>query len=94
VFLRDLATIVGLTLRLLFIATPVMYPASVVPTHLGWVLAANPFAVVINNMRAVLLGQDWPNWGLLALHGVIGTVLLLLGLWYLRTVERRMVDVI
>lgn len=94
VFLRDLATIVGLGLRLLFIATPVMYPAKLVPKNLGWVNAGNPFAVIIDNVRAVMLGQDWPNWRLLAFHGTIGTVLLLVGLWYLRAVERRMVDVI
>ena len=94
VFFRDMATLVALGLRLMFIATPVMYPASVVPPHLGWVTAVNPFAVVINNTRAVLLGQTWPNFGLLALHAAIGTALLLTGLWYLRSIERRMVDVV
>lgn len=94
IFLRDVATLVGLFLRLMFIATPVMYPSKVVPTHLGWVAAGNPFAVVINNVRAVILGLDWPNFELLALHGAVGTGFLALSLWYLRSVERRMVDVI
>jgi lipopolysaccharide transport system permease protein len=94
IFLRDLATIVGLGLRLMFIATPVMYPASVVPLNLSWVLTMNPFAVIINNVRAVMIGGDWPNWELLALHFVLGSVFLYGALWYLRAVERRMVDVI
>lgn len=94
IFFRDMATIVGLGLRLLFIATPVMYEASVVPPQYGWVLAGNPFAVVINNTRTVLLAHVWPNWGLLAMHGAVGALFLFLGLKYLRAVERRMVDIV
>lgn len=94
IFFRDMATIVGLGLRLLFIATPVMYPASVVPPQFGWVLAGNPFAVVVNNLRTTLLAHEWPNWDLLVLQGVIGTALVYVALKYLRSVERRMVDVI
>lgn len=94
IFFRDMTTIVGLGLRLLFIATPVMYEASVVPPQFGWVLAGNPFAVVINNTRNVLLAHVWPNWNLLAFHGTVGLVLLYVGLKYLRSVERRMVDIV
>ena len=94
VFLRDMATIVALGLRLTFIASPIMYPASRVPPEFKWVNAANPFAVIIENFRATLLAHHWPNWGLLAFHGAVAAVLLVAGMWYLRSVERRMVDVI
>lgn len=94
IFFRDMATMIALLLRMLFIATPVMYDASVVPTQFGWVLAVNPFAVVVNNLRNIVLAHVWPNWDLLALHGAVGTALFLLGLKYLRAVERRMVDII
>ena len=94
IFFRDMATIVGLGLRLLFIATPVMYEASVVPPKFGWVLAANPFAVIVNNTRTVLLAHVWPNWELLAFHGALGAFFLFVGLKYLRAVERRMVDIV
>jgi lipopolysaccharide transport system permease protein len=93
VFLRDMATIVGLGLRLLFIATPVMYPEQSVPEHLRWINAVNPFASVVVNTRAALLSHEWPNWELLAFHLVTGSALLALAMWYLRSVERRMVDV-
>lgn len=94
IFFRDMATLVGLIIRLLFIATPVMYPAAVVPPELGWVTASNPFAVCIDNLRAILIGGVWPNWELLATHLVIGATLFVLGLRYLRSVELRMVDII
>jgi len=94
IFFRDMATIVALGLRLLFIATPVMYEASAVPVQYGWVLAINPFAVVVNNSRTVLLAHVWPNWELLALHGALGAFFFFIGLKYLRSVERRMVDIV
>lgn len=93
IFLRDMATIVGLGLRLLFIATPVMYPDSTVPEHLRWVNAVNPIGAVVSNTRATVLSHTWPNWELLVFHLFIGTGFLMLSLWYLRSVERRMVDV-
>jgi len=94
VFFRDMATIVSLCLRLLFIATPVFYSQRVVPEEYGWIQAVNPFAVVVNNIRHIILGQVWPNWELVALHGVVGVGLFAGGLWYIRAVERRMVDVV
>ena len=94
VFLRDLATVVALTLRLAFIATPVMYPASLVPDNLAWILNINPFAVLITVLRDVLLAGVWPNFGLVAAQALAGTALLGVGFWYLRVVERRIVDVI
>jgi lipopolysaccharide transport system permease protein len=94
IFLRDMATIVGLALRLLFIATPVMYPENAVPEHLRWINAVNPFCAVVTNTRASLLSHVWPNWELLGFHLVIGCLFLAGSLWYLRAVERRMVDVV
>ena len=94
IFMRDMATIVSLGLRLLFIATPVMYPETTVPVHLRWVNAANPFAVVTNTTRATVLSHVWPNWGLLGFHLLIGGVLFVGALWYLTAIERRIVDVV
>lgn len=93
IFLRDMATVVGLGLRLLFIATPVMYPEKSVPEHLRWINAVNPFGAVVTNTRASLLSHVWPNWELLGFHLLLGSVLLAGAMWYLRSVERRMVDV-
>jgi lipopolysaccharide transport system permease protein len=94
VFFRDMATIVALALRLAFIATPVMYTANLIPEQYRWVNAANPLTVVIEGVRRCVLGHTWPDWPLLAFHGAVGAVLLLLSLKYLRTVERRMIDVV
>lgn len=94
VFLRDLTTVVALTIRVAFIATPVMYPSSLVPDDLAWILNINPFAVLISALRDVLLAGVWPNFGLVAAQGLAGTALLGVAFWYFRAVERRIVDVL
>jgi lipopolysaccharide transport system permease protein len=94
IFFRDMATIVALGLRLAFIATPIMYPANTIPEGFRWINAANPFTVIIESFRRSVLAHVWPDWPLLAFHGVIGAVLLVLSLRYLRVVERRMIDIV
>jgi lipopolysaccharide transport system permease protein len=94
VFFRDMATIVALGLRLAFIATPIMYTANLIPEEYRWINAANPITVVVEGVRRCVLGHTWPDWPLLAFHGTIGVVLLVMALKYLSTVERRMIDVV
>jgi lipopolysaccharide transport system permease protein len=94
IFFRDMATIVALGLRLAFIATPVMYTANLIPEEYRWINATNPLTVVVEGVRRCVLGHTWPDWPLLAFHGAVGAVLLVLALKYLRTVERRMIDVV
>ena len=43
-FLRDLDQLVRVFLLLLFYVTPVLYPVSMVPKNLEWLLLANPFS--------------------------------------------------
>ena len=43
-FVRDLVAVVGIALTVLFYATPVVYPAEMVPPRLRFLLDANPLA--------------------------------------------------
>lgn len=61
VFLRDITALTSpLTLVLMFMC-PIFYPASMVPSKLKWVIAANPVAVIIENVRGSLLYGVWPS---------------------------------
>lgn len=55
VFLRDLEQLVRVLLLLLFYVTPVLYPASMVPKGLEWLLLVNPFSSLIISWRALLV---------------------------------------
>jgi lipopolysaccharide transport system permease protein len=54
-FLRDLEQLVRVLLLLLFYVTPVLYPVSMVPDGLEWLLWLNPFSPLIISWRALLV---------------------------------------
>jgi lipopolysaccharide transport system permease protein len=91
---RDVRFIIPLVIQIGFIATPIMYPRTLVPHHYAWLYNLNPIGQVINAVRsAVILGR-WPSVALLG--GIIGSgaVVLALGLWYADAVEDRLPDLL
>jgi lipopolysaccharide transport system permease protein len=94
VFFRDLRPTIGLIVRAGFIATPIMYPVSLVPDSLQWTMDVNPAAVLMESVRDCVLRGTWPDWTLLGLHAATALVLLVGSIWYTRAVEHRMVDVV
>lgn len=93
VFLRDLRYAVPLVLQLLFIATPIMYPPTLFHGKLAELNRINPFAVIVSAVRQVTLAKQWPDWPLLGVHFAIALFVLVLALFYTRSVEPRLVDV-
>lgn len=62
VFFRDIAALISpITLILMFMC-PIFYPASMVPHKLKWIMAVNPLAIIIEDVRACLLYGVWPTW--------------------------------
>lgn len=94
VFLRDVTQAVQLFLRVGFFATPVMYEPSLLPNAFAWTATVNPLAVAITGVRDPVLCGVAPDWGVVLTQLVIGSVLLVLGVFYVRSVEPRMTDVL
>lgn len=92
VFIRDVALLLPLVQQLLFVGSPIMYPADLLPEGLQWLNSVNPVAVVVEATRDATLRHVWPDWSLLAVHGVVAGTLLFLGLLYARSVESQMAD--
>lgn len=92
VFVRDLSHAMPLLLQAGFFATPIMYPASQVPTALQWMVNVNPMSVVATAMRNIFLSGTFPTWSLLLGQIAIWIPLAFASLAYSRSVEHRMVD--
>jgi ABC-type polysaccharide/polyol phosphate export permease len=92
VFFRDLRHVLPFAIQLGFIVTPVMYPSTILPARFHWVTVVNPFAVVIEATRDVVLRHVWPDWSLLAVVGAAGVMALGAALAYCRSVELRFAD--
>ena len=91
---RDVQYTLNFLVQFWMLATPVGYPASVVPARWRWVLVLNPMAGVVEGFRWAMLGTGpRPD----AMLGVsVGLVLLLLigGLHYFRRMEKTFADIV
>jgi lipopolysaccharide transport system permease protein len=66
VFLRDIGPLVNLGLLIANFATPVFYPARLVPASLAWALDLNPLWHLTQGYRIAILGRqpiDWDGLG-------------------------------
>ncbi len=90
---RDVRFVLPFFIQLLLFLTPVIYPASIAGKY-SWLLAFNPMVGVIQNARAVLLGTTTINWVLIAISFIATAVLLIIGTFYFKKVERYFADII
>jgi lipopolysaccharide transport system permease protein len=89
---RDVRFILGYILEFWVYLTPVVYPMSLVPEHLRWVMTLNPMAVFVVAFRGAILGGEGPT----PMAWVISLVLLITalaaGLAFFHRAEAEAVD--
>lgn len=93
VFFRDVGQMFNVVLQFWFWLTPIVYPASILPTEardilLGW----NPMAPLVAGYQGVLVLGQWPDWHTLLMPTVVAVVLCLFGLRLFRKRAGEMVD--
>ena len=93
VFVRDTMYLLPMMSQMIFLITPIMYPASQLPENLQWINSVNPLSVVVEATRDTMLRGIWPDWPLVGVHLAIQLALALTALWYFRALESRMADV-
>jgi len=79
VFFRDLPYFYELVVFVLWISSPVFYPAAIVPPQVKQFLGLNPLASIIESLRQIALSQSLPNWGLIGNALLSGIIILSLG---------------
>jgi len=90
---RDFRYVVPFLVQFWMFATPVAYPASLVPAQWQWVLYLNPMAGVIEGFRSTFLARPFDFSGLLV-SLAIAVMLFAAGIAYFEKVERRFADII
>jgi len=90
---RDIRYAIPFLVQLWLFASPVIYPASIVPPKWKWVLAINPLTGVIEGFRSAILGTPLDRTS--ALVSVIVTfIILVLSFFAFRRVEDSFADVV
>ena len=90
---RDFRYVVPFMLQFWMFATPVVYPASLVPEKWRMLLYLNPMAGIIQGFRAAFLGSTL-DLGAVALSLGVAAVMFSVGVAYFERVERRFADII
>jgi lipopolysaccharide transport system permease protein len=91
---RDVRYVVPFLIQFWMFASPVAYSTSLVPQRWRWIYGLNPIAGVIEGFRWALTGQGLAPGPLLAASAG-GVILLLLGgLFYYRSMEGTIADVV
>ncbi len=90
---RDFQYTIPFMIQLGLFASPVVYPASLVPESVRFLYGLNPMAGVIEGFRWALLGTQMPGAMILVSVGVV-VFLLVSGAFYFRRMEQYYADVV
>lgn len=90
---RDVRYALPFLIQILLFLTPVIYPASIAGKY-SKILALNPMMGVIQNARAALLGTTPLNWTLILISIVASIILLVIGTYVFKKVERYFADIV
>jgi lipopolysaccharide transport system permease protein len=90
---RDFRYVIPFLVQFWLFATPVIYPASIVPESWRWLINLNPMAGLISAFRSSLLNTPI-LWNDLLISGAVSIALFILGIAYFTRMERRFADII
>jgi len=90
---RDVRYAIPFLVQLWLFASPVIYPASIVPAKWKWVLAVNPVTGVIEGFRASILGKEFDVSTILS-SVIVTSLILIFSFFAFRRVEDSFADVV
>jgi lipopolysaccharide transport system permease protein len=90
---RDVGNAIPFFVQIWMYATPVVYPLSLVPERFRWIVSLNPMTGVVEGFRSALLGRPFPLIAV-GLASLLGSVLLVSGLFFFRSSERTFADTV
>ena len=91
---RDVRQVVPFLFQFWMLATPIAYPASVLPPPLDRLYVLNPMAGVVEGFRWALLGTGELSMQVLGSSCIVTLVVLIAGVMLFQRMERSFVDVV
>lgn len=91
---RDVRFTLPFLTQIWMLATPIVYPAALLPDPLRALIGLNPMTGVVEGFRWATVGGIAPDGGLLALSVAVAVATLVTGFAYFRRMERSFADVI
>ncbi len=91
---RDIRYTIPFLIQFWMFASPIVYPASLIPERYRMIYALNPMTGVIEGFRSALLGKAVFPTEMILISVIISLGIFIIGLAYFKQVERYFADVI
>ncbi len=92
VFFRDIGQMTSVGLQLWYWATPIVYPASILPDWLLPWMYLNPMFHIMRAYQGVFVAQAWPDFGGLFVVACMAMGLCVFAFWLFRRLSADIVD--
>lgn len=90
---RDFGKLIEFFLMILFYATPILYSDNVIPKKFLWMTVINPLALIISFIRNLLF-KNSIRVDLFVMSLLISSIIFLVGIFFFRKFEKKIVDLI
>ena len=94
VFFRDVGQMIGVAMSVLLFLSPIFYPATSAPTLAQKLIYLNPLTYPIEELRAVLILGNQPDWWHWLAYLAVSVVVAIGGLWVFQKSRPAFADVI
>ena len=89
---KDLQNLSGFLLQGLMYATPIIYPASIIPLEYQYISFLNPLTGIVEGFRTVFLFDQWPTFDIILFPFLASIFLFILGNILFNSSEKDFVD--
>jgi ABC-type polysaccharide/polyol phosphate export permease len=94
VYFRDVAYMYELATFLIWVTSPIFYPAGIVPAAVLRLLTFNPLFPILESVRTLVLTDAWPSAQLYALSFIDGALVLAVGVAAFRAMRPQFMDLL
>lgn len=91
-YARDTWLTLRYALSGLMVATPIVYPITIIPENYRWIAYLNPLVSPVELFRWALLGYGQVQWHYVGVSAALTLVLLTCGLWFFAKQQNRLFD--
>jgi lipopolysaccharide transport system permease protein len=94
VFVRDVGNVMAMIVNLAMFMSPVFYSVKSLNSDLQFWMNLNPLTLIIEQVRAILLQGQWPDWGALGFYMLLASLFAVVAATWFQLTRKGFADVL